>query len=276
MRLDSEQWPVGPAAGRAAARMPADRSLAAHPRFEVWHARHPDSITESMALRHRVFVAEMGAASNHAYLESDHYDAYCEHVIVRERATGAVVATSRVLLPDRAEALGCCYTDGEFWLTRLAALRPQMAELGRTCVAREHRDGLVIRLMWSGVQGLLGEAGCRWLIGAVSVPVADGMARVAAISRELANRCPAPEPWRVWPRRRLDLTGIRATETVSLPPLIKSYVRMGARLLGDPHWDPAFGTADFPMMIDLAELDPRLLRRLAEPRGVRQLSTGCV
>lgn len=248
-----------------------DRLLAGNEVFEVVQARTPRLIAEAMALRHRVFVGEMGACCADPQFERDDYDPFCVHVVVRVRDGGEVVGACRILLPERAAEVGCLYTDGEFWLTRLAGLRPQLAELGRTCVAPEHRDGLVIRLLWAGVQVVLSESSCRWLIGAVSVPLAGGLVPVARIAAMLGARCPAPDEHRVWPRRRLDLAGIDAGDAPAvLPPLIKSYVRMGARLLGEPHFDPEFGTADFPMMIDLAELDPRLLRRL----GPGQATTG--
>ncbi|MBI3366970.1 MAG: ornithine-acyl-ACP acyltransferase, partial [Burkholderiales bacterium] len=49
------------------------------------------------------------------------------------------------------------------------------------------------------------------------------------------------------------------------PPLIKGYLKCGAQLLGAPAWDPDFGTADLPLMLNLADLPASYRRRfLAE------------
>ena len=45
------------------------------------------------------------------------------------------------------------------------------------------------------------------------------------------------------------------------PPLIKGYLKCGAKLLGAPAWDPDFGCADLPMMLRLSELPDSYRRR---------------
>ena len=47
-------------------------------------------------------------------LDRDVFDAFCELLIVRRRATGEVVGTYRLLLPEQATELGGLYSDGEF------------------------------------------------------------------------------------------------------------------------------------------------------------------
>ena len=37
----------------------------------------------------------------------------------------------------------------------------------------------------------------------------------------------------------------------------QGYLRLGARVLGAPAWDPDFNTADLPMLMRLADLHPR-------------------
>ena len=44
------------------------------------------------------------------------------------------------------------------------------------------------------------------------------------------------------------------------PALIKGYLRCGAQVLGAPAWDPDFNTADFPMLMQLADLPQRYRR----------------
>jgi hypothetical protein len=46
-----------------------------------------------------------------------------------------------------------------------------------------------------------------------------------------------------------------------LPPaLIKGYLRLGAKVLGTPAWDPDFNTADLPMLMRLQDFPSRYRR----------------
>jgi putative hemolysin len=44
---------------------------------------------------------------------------------------------------------------------------------------------------------------------------------------------------------------------VEPPALIKGYLRLGAKILGAPAWDPDFNTADLPMLMRIADLPSR-------------------
>jgi putative hemolysin len=41
---------------------------------------------------------------------------------------------------------------------------------------------------------------------------------------------------------------------VEPPALIRGYLRLGAKVLGPPAWDPDFNTADLPLLMRLDEL----------------------
>ena len=50
----------------------------------------------------------------------------------------------------RRAAVGRFYSETEFDLGRLDHLRPQMVEIGRSCIDADYRSGAVITLLWSG------------------------------------------------------------------------------------------------------------------------------
>jgi putative hemolysin len=58
----------------------------------------------------------------------------------------------------------------------------------------------------------------------------------------------------------LPIDDLNAALAVELPALIKGYVRLGAKVLGAPAWDPDFNTADLPMMMRVSDL-PRRYRQ---------------
>ena len=67
----------------------------------------------------------------------------------------------------------------------------------------------------------------------------------------------APIEHQVLPRLPLPVERLDDSLVVEPPALIKGYLRMGARVLGPPAWDPDFNTADLPMMMRIADLPPR-------------------
>jgi putative hemolysin len=44
---------------------------------------------------------------------------------------------------------------------------------------------------------------------------------------------------------------------IAPPALIKGYLRLGAKVLGAPTWDPDFNTADLPMMMRISDMPDR-------------------
>ena len=112
--------------------------------IEVTWAKHQDEVREAQRLRFDIFGTEMGArlSSHLPGHDIDLFDDYCEHLLVRDTATGMVVGTYRVLTPAQAKRAGSTYSDTEFDLTRLRDMRNRMVELGRSRVHAEHRQGI--------------------------------------------------------------------------------------------------------------------------------------
>src|SRR5690606_37583617 len=72
--------------------------------YSVELARSAADILEAQRLRYRVFAEELGARLNPrvAGVDSDIYDPYCEHLIVRDEAADRIVGTYRILGPEAA------------------------------------------------------------------------------------------------------------------------------------------------------------------------------
>ncbi|WP_088278647.1 GNAT family N-acetyltransferase [Ideonella sp. A 288] len=245
-------------------------SPAEAPPLEAVWARHADEVREAQRLRHRVFVGEMGATlspppGTEPGLDVDLYDAYCEHLLVRtlptSHAPARVVGTYRVLTPAAARLVGGLYTDTEFDLVRLAGLRPRMAELGRSCTDADWRSGAVILLLWSSLAEFMHRNGLDLMIGCASVPMRDGGHAAASLWHQLRQAHLAPIEEQVSPRLPLPVDDLRGDLAVEPPPLIKGYLRCGAKVLGPPAWDPDFGTADLPLMLRLSDLPASYRRR---------------
>jgi putative hemolysin len=195
----------------------------------------------------------------------DLFDDYCEHLLVRDSATRQVIGTYRLLTPAQAKRVGSFYSDTEFDLTRLRMLRDKMVELGRSCVHPEHRHGGVIMALWGALAGFMVRNDLDTMIGCASIPmqyegphgIIGGGHAAASIWRQVREKHLAAIEYHVRPRLPLPVDKLDDSLDVEPPALIKGYLRLGAKVLGAPAWDPDFNAADLPMMMRLAELPPR-------------------
>ncbi|MFG2221850.1 GNAT family N-acetyltransferase [Streptomyces sp. NPDC048644] len=252
-------------AARTAATGQAARTAAPEPgqapAYTTAIAATDEQIRAAQRLRHQVFGEELGATlhSPLAGHDVDTLDALADHLVVTHTATGEVVGTYRLLPPGRSPRL---YSDGEFDLTALDPLRPALIEAGRSCVHPGHRDGAVIQQMWAALARYTLLSGHRYLAGCASVPLADGGTAAAHAWALAATRYAAPPAMRVTPHRPWQPTVALPgrPSLTQLPPLLRGYLRIGARIHGAPAHDPEFGVADFFVVLDMEQLGDRYRR----------------
>ncbi|WP_030716394.1 GNAT family N-acetyltransferase [Streptomyces sp. NRRL S-237] len=232
------------------------------PRYAVRLARDEDEVRAAQRLRHQVFVGELGARLDgpEPGLDADAFDAYCDHLLVVDEETEQVVGTYRLLPPERAAVAGRLYSEGEFDLSALAPIRPDLVEVGRSCVHPDHRNGAVIALIWAGLAHYMDRSGHNWLAGCCSIPLADGGVLAAATRETALTRSLAPEEYRVTPHLPWSPEGIAFPDRMELPPLLRGYLRLGAWVCGEPALDAEFGCADLYVLLSLRRTNPRYLK----------------
>ena len=236
---------------------------------EVSWAKHQDEVREAQRLRYEVFGKEMGARlpETVAGHDIDLFDDYCEHLLVRDGASGAVIGTYRVLTPAQAKRVGGTYTDTEFDLTRLRFMRERMVELGRSCVHAEHRHGGVILALWGALFEFMARNQLDTMIGCASIPmlhngIVSGDA-AASMWKQLSKTNLASIEFHALPRLPLPIEELDSDLPVEPPALIRGYLRLGAKILGAPAWDPDFNTADLPMLMQVKDLPNRYRKHFA-------------
>jgi putative hemolysin len=240
------------------------QARAARPQLSVGLARSEREIIEAQKLRYRVFSGELGARlpTRTPGVDHDIYDPFCEHLVVRDENSGAVVGTYRILSPENSRKIGNYYSENEFDLTRLQHLRPRMVEIGRSCVDAQYRTGAAITLLWAGLAKYMQENSYDHLIGCASISMADGGHAAASLYKRLGEHM-SPLEYRVFPRCPLPLEALRNDLPAELPPLIKGYLRAGAYVCGEPAWDPDFNTADLPILMPMSRLNGRYARHFS-------------
>ncbi len=238
--------------------------------IQIAWAVHQDEVRQAQRLRYTIFADEMGAKIDTRIPghDIDLFDDFCEHLLVRDRATGQVLGTYRVLTPAQAKRVGSTYSDTEFDLTRLRSLRDGMVEVGRSCVHRDHRQGSVIMALWGALASFMVDNRLDTMIGCASIPmqhnalhgVVGGGHAAASIWNQVRQRHLASFAWQVRPRLPLPVDELDGDLDIEPPALIRAYLRLGAKVLGPPAWDPDFNTADLPMLLRIQELPLRYRR----------------
>lgn len=240
-------------------RVEADRSA----RFVAEFAVSDADVIASQQLRYRIFAGEMGATIDGGPLgiDTDRFDDYCHHLLVRETATNTIIASTRLLTCEDVQRAGGFYSAGEFDMQAVAALGDRKVEVGRTCVDARYRNGSVIATLWTGLAQFITQHNYRYLFGCASIGLDDGGLQAAAILDKINRRYLADDALRVTPRIAYPAPRPPAEVAMQLPPLLKAYLSLGAQACGAPFWDRDFNCCDVFMLVDVSTLTPRYARR---------------
>jgi putative hemolysin len=258
------------------------------PRYTLLLSTDPALIEAAQRLRHDVFTSEPGFAlkddGHSGGLDADRFDEHCDHLLVREDNSGELVGCYRMLPAPGAIAAGGLYTATEFNVEGLDALRPSLVEMGRAVVREDHRNGGVVLLMWAGILAYLDRCGYDYVTGCVSVPVQGcddepAGSQIRGVRDFVRHRHAAPAEYTVYPYRPVTVDGrslddIDPAGRVSVPPLMRGYLRLGAQVCGEPAHDPDFGVGDFPALLDKRKADIRYLRRLRSVGAAAAMAEG--
>ncbi len=193
-------------------------------RYRASRAETPDELAQAQRLRALAFSGDAGG------VDADGFDGRCDHILVRDQDSGALVGCYRLmLLPDGA-AIDQSYSAQFYDLSALKAFKSPMLELGRFCTHPDYLDPEIVRVAWGAMTRIVDGQGVRLLFGCSSFTGTDANAHRDAFAL-LRARHLAPDPWHI---------GVKAAEVVPLPdapvphdamrhipPLLRTYLAMG-------------------------------------------------
>lgn len=209
-------------------------------------------------LRFKVFYEEQNAVPDEKMaalkMDFDEYDAIMDHLVVIDEnlpKTEQIVGTYRVMRREVADKFGRFYSDSEFNIKPLLSTGTEVLELGRSCVLEPYRTRAVLQKLWGGIAHYVAEHkiglmfGCACLEG-TNVPalanqlsylyhyhLAPPALRVRAIDERYVDM-------NIIPKEQLDAKQV----FLSLPPIIKGYLRLGASIGDGAVVDKQFNTTD--------------------------------
>ena len=264
-------------------------------RYRLRLAENAEDREAACRLRFRVFNIELGEGLESSYetgLDTDRFDAVCEHLLVEDKSSRRVVGTYRMQSGETAARHQGYYSEQEFDLAPYEPLRQDILELGRASIDREHRTPEVLMLLWRGIAQYATNMGLHILLGCSSLNSNDP-AEGWQMYRQLENfRVPAefetaPTAAYACPTGSYDLVqqGLCAQPPfcqsdrslpgevspapdktpVKVPKLLRTYLSIGARIAAPPAWDREFHTIDFLTLLDLKMLSAAARNRFLAP-----------
>lgn len=246
--------------------------------YRVRLAESPDDLRAAQRLRYQVFVDELGgdgALVDHgAGLECDALDPFADHLLLEEEPNGRIIGVYRLMLPEQAARAGGYYSSGEYDLAHLLRSGRRLLELGRSCLHPDARGGNGMHLLWSALADYVAQHRIDVLFGVASFHGTDVESLAQPLSL-LHHRHLAPAELRVRanpqgfhrmdliPPERID----RKDALLSVPSLIKAYLRLGGTVGEGAYVDTAFNTTDVCLIMDTAALSARQARIYGGGRG---------
>ena len=223
--------------------------------YAVRLARADAEVRAAQTLRFAVFNLELneGLAESHATgLDADPFDVACDHLLVEHIPTGEIVGTYRLQTGLSAGKNLGYYCAQEFEFAAFEPLRSELVELGRACVARDHRNLVVLGLLWKGIADYAQKRGARYLIGCSSLTSQDAAIGASAYTELCRKKHLADFEWLTRPLAAYDCPLERLSdEEVKIPKLLRAYLSLGAKICGPPALDRHFQTIDFLTLLDL-------------------------
>jgi putative hemolysin len=235
--------------------------------YTLEFAQTEQELDDILRLRFEVFNLELGEGLNESYItgrDEDDLDRVFHHLLIRSARTGEVVGTYRMQTRAMAERHAGFYSAGEFNLGGLPdTILDQAVEIGRACVAKDHRNGRVLHLLWRGLASYLTLNDKRYLFGCCSLTSQDRAlgARVYTYLEREGYMWPGgtvtPLPHMACPPDHRD---DQSATDIHIPALFQSYLNLGATVCGPPAIDTLFKTIDFLVLFDKTKLSARVHR----------------
>lgn len=190
--------------------------------------------------------------------KSDPYDSYCHHLVVRDYHKGSVVGATRILTDRQARRTQGYYADSCFDLSRLLPLPGRTMEVGATCIHPDYVNGGAHTILWAGLARFITIHRIDFMIGCIGVPLMSGVQQAKAVVGHLRSKHAVPSQLKVNPRQPLLVSpDASPVDLVQLPSLLDAYLRLGAYVWDRPAFNEDNNMAEFFVLLDTDNLNPR-------------------
>lgn len=234
-------------------------------RLQARMAASAQDLQAAQRLRHQMFTGPQSADSG--ALDADDFDPKCQHVLVEDTQSGAVLACFRFLHLDSGAGIGISYSAQFYDLSKLKTYARPMLEIGRFCTSFGANDPDIVRLGWAMLTRYVDTHGIGMMFGCSSFPGNDTTPYHAALAllqkRHLAPQCWAPKRKAAETRNFAELleTPIQTASSPQanrpMPSLLRTYLGMGGWVSDHAVIDRALGTFHVFTGVEIAKIPAR-------------------
>jgi putative hemolysin len=236
--------------------------------YTIKTAENYKELLESFRLRFEVFKND-DLYCERGRKEFDKFDFSFDHILIYHNPTKSLIGTYRVSIPRHKTQ---SYTALEFDLSDFDFSNIRFMELGRACIKKEFRKGAVIGLLWKGISQYMNESKAEYLFGCSSIMGAEVWEAALTYNYLLENnqvsenhktyplkkyQIPFFESWLNYYRSPLNEAQKAKAEEL-IPPLLKSYLKTGAKIAGIPAVDKDFDCVDFLTILNREEISRKV------------------
>ncbi|HWP90981.1 MAG TPA: GNAT family N-acyltransferase [Thermodesulfobacteriota bacterium] len=245
-------------------------------RFVIKTVENGCELEKALNLRYEVFYEELLNRKAFLNIDVDKFDPICDHLVILDKRSERAVGTYRLISSTYSNRF---YSETEFLIQNLKSAPGNKLELGRACVHRDYRNGITLALLWKGISEYMRRIDARYLFGCSSINTTN-IVEISLIYRYLKEHHLSSDDFRVYPRERHIIKQINQhlqtfdrfeikTETIEelIPPLLKSYIKAGAKVCGEPALDRKFKCADFLTVLDIELLNDSYEKRYRTANG---------
>lgn len=245
-------------------------------RFLIKTVENTFELDKALNLRYEVFYKETLNKDNFTRTDVDKFDLLCDHLLILDKKQNCVVGTYRLISSTFSDKF---YSETEFSMDQIKEAKGVKLELGRACVHKNYRNGTGIALLWKGLSEYYRKIGAKYLFGCSSIGTTN-FVEISLIYKYIRELYLSPENFRVFPNEKHKIKELDSymdafdkfdikTESIEdfIPPLLKSYLRAGSVICGEPALDKKFKCADFFTVLDLELLSKSFEKRYKVANG---------
>lgn len=190
----------------------------------------------------------------------DRYDLLGDHILLINEE-GSIVGTYRLLTSCFTREF---YSQNEFEIEGLLEKPGVKLELGRAVLHPEHRKGSALHLIWRGLAEYIKRTEADYLFGCSSVFTED-LLLAQSIYSHFHKEGQHSDEYQISPNREwifpntpdMDFGKNEQEVMTQIPTLLKSYIKAGAKVHGEPRVDEEFGCVDYFTILKTSEMTER-------------------
>ncbi|MGD9605334.1 MAG: GNAT family N-acetyltransferase [Bacilli bacterium] len=234
--------------------------------FELRLVKNQEEMNEVLKLRYEDLLLYYNAQNtNDTGLFTDQYDDYCEHLIVIDHTEEVIAGTYRFVRKDHLISTNKFITENEYDLTPLKPYN--IMELGRAVVRKEYRSGSVIMLLWRGIFTYAKINNIHYMFGTASFNGTNIKNYEHGLSylyyhylAELSFKAHNTDTVKLnlLPQEAINETLAKK----QLPPLVKGYLRVGAKFASEIFIDYPFNSIDVLVLLDVYNIDQKHIKKI--------------